>query len=159
MSSWNMHGEPQHSNSIIFRFPRAYAFLSGYQKARKRIDQLTCDVQLLRQSTTDISHQLNGVHESTASHHSRTEKLLTKIDLKEREIERERREMENLKTDILLLISDLSGTEMKEIIMLYYLEGMSMTDIASTIVRSRSTVRRMMLRAMSEAEQILNTDH
>ena len=108
----------------------AKEYLGRARAAMKRVEMLEERKANLRWLCTDTANHLRETPGNHGADLQKNERLIAEIDSVERELEEARREAENIRNEIGIMICKISEPLAQKILMLYYLENKTWTEVA-----------------------------
>ena len=108
----------------------AKEYLGRARTAMKRVEMLEERKANLRWLCTDTANHLRETPGNHGADLQKNERLIAEIDSVERELEEARREAENIRNEVGIMICKVSEPLAQKILMLYYLENKTWTEVA-----------------------------
>ena len=96
----------------------------------KRVEMLEERKANLRWLCTDTANHLRETPGNHGADLQKNERLIAEIDSVERKLEEARREAENIRNEVGIMICKVSEPLAQKILMLYYLENKTWTEVA-----------------------------
>ena len=138
--------------------PNARAYLGRYLAEQNHLAQLRDRLEKLRQISRDTSHRLDPVGGSHTAPRGKLEALMAEIDSTEREIRPAEIRLNETRIELGMAICRTSGSQMRQMLTLCYLEGKSWKEISWALGCSVATVRRVLAAGLAEMEEILASE-
>lgn len=135
--------------------PAARAWLERPREAERNAERLRRRVENLRLLTTDTSSHLTGMPRTESPDLQRTASLLAEIDEAERALAAAEAEAEALRVETGVAVCRVPDPVQQRVLLLRYLEGRSIKDIAARISYSRTQTYRFHELGLAEIGKML----
>ena len=133
----------------------AKEYLGRARAAMKRVEMLEERKANLQWLCTDTANHLRETPGNHGADLQKNERLIAEIDSVERELEEARREAENIRNEIGIMICRISNPLTQKILMLYYLENKTWNDVAGLIKYGVAQMHRYRESGYVEIEKML----